>query len=83
MSCSEFLYLIKSVPLATAADHSARRARERRPDHQSEDPVRPLSSSGWAPERLPGGLAPSRTPMLAAWLGAVTMETTGLMRVRG
>ncbi len=31
----------------------------------------------------PGGLAPSRTPMLAAWLGGVTMEITGLMPLRG
>ncbi|WKK25967.1 hypothetical protein QZH56_10415 [Streptomyces olivoreticuli] len=31
----------------------------------------------------PGGPAASRTPMLAAWRGAVTMEMAGLMPVRG
>src|SRR5687768_8562931 len=37
--------LLSAAPLATAADRSARRARERKPGHQSEDPVRTHSAA--------------------------------------
>lgn len=76
--------LLSAAPLATAADHSARRARERRPDHKSEAPVRPLSSRLAGHLRgCPASSRHPRRPMFAAWLGAVTMEITGLMPVRG
>lgn len=76
--------LLSAAPLATAADHSARRAWEHKPDRQSDAPVRPLSSrlAVHLRGRPAGSRRPGR-PMFAAWLGAVTMEITGLMPVRG
>ncbi|MFE4911357.1 GntR family transcriptional regulator [Streptomyces sp. NPDC056652] len=75
--------LLSAALLATAADHSARRARERKPDHQSEAPVRSLSS------RLAGLLRGVRRARAVpdahacCLAGVVTMEITGLMPVRG
>lgn len=61
--------LLSAAPLATADDCSARRARERRPDYQSEAPVRPLSSrmAGHLRGHPVGSRRPGRPCLLPGW----------------